>query len=122
MKKLPAIIFQCSLIIAIVVSVASCTTAQHSSDTAVLLPSGELKAGGLAYEAFKNTLAGQKVFDNELSRFASSIDNYGVSSVDNGDSYTFMFKIKLFHGRMLKDGWFTYVVNKADWSVRRIVQ
>jgi hypothetical protein len=71
MKKMSAVIFQWALIVTILASGASCTALQSSSGAVTLISSDELKAGGLAYEAFKNTLATQKVFDNDLSRFAS---------------------------------------------------
>lgn len=110
------------LLISPMLLVAACSCGKNSSAELGSLPSVDLKAGGIAYEAFKSTLTEQKAYDTELSNFSKSIDNYDVGLVDNGDSVTFIFKIKLFHGRMLKDGWFTYAVRKSDWSVHRMQQ
>jgi|GEM_PF-5465567 len=100
----------------------SCTAANHSLEGRNDISPAELKAGGIAYSAFEITLDGQKAFDNDLSKFSKSINNYDVSVEDNGLSFTFTFKIKPFHGRMLKDGWFSYVVNKDDWVVHQVKQ
>ena len=101
-------------------TISSCKYAPGS--TGNTLSPAELRAGGIAYEAFNYTLANKKTFHNDISEFARSIDNYDVAITDDDDHFTFTFKIKLFRGRTLKDGWFVYVVNKGDWRVQRIAQ
>jgi hypothetical protein len=79
-----------------------------------------LKAGGIAYQAFEQALLSEKKAGGELGQFVSSTDNYSVTLEDKGESFLFIFKAKPFHGRILKDGWYTFSVSKNGWNVEKI--
>lgn len=78
-----------------------------------------LKAGGLAYQAFAQKLSSEKKATGEFGQFVSSVDNYDVTVEDKGDSFLFIFKVKQFHGQILKDGWYTFSVSKNTWKVEK---
>lgn len=101
-------------------SVVSCAESTQPPSANITVQANFLKAGGVAYQAFEQTLSSEKEVKGEFGRFVSSTDNYDVVLEDKGDSFLFIFKVKRFHGRILKDGWYTFSVSKNDWDVRKI--
>lgn len=101
-------------------SVVSCAESSQPPLANITVQANVLKAGGIAYQAFEQTLSSEKEANGEFGRFVSSANNYDVALEDKGDSFLFIFKVKRFHGRILKDGWYTFSVSKNDWNVRRI--
>ena len=98
----------------------SCTDSRRPLAAATTVQAKALKAGGLAYQAFEQMLSKEKKSTGEFGNFVSSVDNYDVAVEDKGDSFLFIFKVKPFHGRILKDGWYTFSVSKNDWKVEEV--
>jgi hypothetical protein len=98
----------------------SCTDSRRPLAAATTVQAKALKAGGLAYQAFEQTLSKEKKSTGEFGNFVSSVDNYDVAVEDKEDSFLFIFKVKPFHGRILKDGWYTFSVSKNDWKVEEV--
>ena len=103
------------------ISSASCAGSHQPLTVGITtVQANALKAGGIAYQAFEQTLSSEKKAAGEFGRFVSSIDNYDVALEDKGDSFLFIFKVKPFHGRIPKDGWYTFSVSKNGWNVEKI--
>ena len=102
------------------ISSVSCTESRQPLTVDTTVQANALKAGGIAYQAFEQTLSNEKKATGEFGQFVSSIDNYDVALEDKGDSFLFIFKVKPFHGRILKDGWYTFSVSKNGWKVEKI--
>ena len=109
-----------ALLVLSLISSVSCTESRQPLTVDTTVRASALKAGGIAYQAFEQTLSSEKKATGELGQFVSSIDNYDVALEDKGDSFLFIFKVKPFHGRILKDGWFTFTVSKNGWKVEKI--
>jgi hypothetical protein len=109
-----------ALTVSSLISLVSCAESRQPLATGATMHANALKAGGIAYQAFEQTLSGEKKASGEFGQFVSSIDNYDVALEDKGDSFLFIFKIKPFHGRTLKDGWYTFIVSKSNWKVEKI--
>jgi hypothetical protein len=102
------------------ISSISCAGSRQPLTVDTTVEANALKAGGIAYQAFEKTLLSEKKAAGEFGEFVSSIDNYNVTLEDKEDSFLFIFKVKPFHGRILKDGWFTFSVSKSGWNVDKI--
>jgi hypothetical protein len=102
------------------ISSVSCTESRQPLTVDTTVQADALKAGDIAYQAFGQTLSSEKKATGEFGQFVSSIDNYDVALEDKGNSFLFIFKVKPFHGRILKDGWYTFSVSKNDWKVEKI--
>jgi hypothetical protein len=106
----------------LLISASSCAESNQPTSADATIAADALKAGGIAYQRFAQTLLSEKKSDGEFGKFISSTDNYEVTFKDSGDTFSFTFKLKPFHGRLPKDGWITYAVGKADWVAVEIKQ
>jgi hypothetical protein len=98
----------------------SCTEYQQPPTADTTVQAIFLKAGGIAYQAFEQTLSSEKKAPGEFGQFVSEIGNYDVALEDKGNSFLFIFKVRPFHGRILKDGWYTFSVSKTGWNVEKV--
>jgi hypothetical protein len=75
-----------------------------------------VKASDVAYTTFVGSL--KKMGENsDLENFAREVENYDMHVKEQSDTYTFTFFIRHYHGRSLKGGGASFVIQKSTYKV-----